>query len=135
MPHGNPILGELAEPAALEPVLHLGGPRIVRKQHAGLSSGRAKREHLPHMGIGSPLLGQQVVAVVPERDQTEIMNRCIRGCPVADHHQHFSAQSRQESPVPRCRSGFCHQYCKAAGTEHLRTGFAETIKISLVRTQ
>ena len=54
----------------------------------------AKGEHIPRVKIWSALLGKQIIAVVPERDQPEVMDRRIRGCAVADHHMHLLAESR-----------------------------------------
>ena len=75
MPYGRAIRGDLAEPASLEPALQLGGSGVAGKQHASMRIGGTQRQHLPRVGIGSTLLGEQVVAIVPERDEAKIMNR------------------------------------------------------------
>jgi hypothetical protein len=42
--------------------------------------------------IRSALLGQQVIAIVPECNQTKITNRCVSRGSVADHHTDLTAQ-------------------------------------------
>jgi hypothetical protein len=92
MPYGRAIRGDLTEPTANEPALQLSGSGVAREQHASVRVGGAQRQHLPRMGIGSTLLGEQVVAIVPERDKTKIMNRRVRGRTISDYHLHLAAQ-------------------------------------------
>ncbi len=132
MPYRNPIGGDLAKPAALSQALQLGGSGVAREQDTGARFGSAQRQDLAGVRIGGTLLGEQVVAVVPERDQTKIMNRRVRGGSIPDHDAHLPTQRRQEGSISSRWTGLGHQHGKTAGTEKLRAGFAESIEISLV---
>jgi hypothetical protein len=132
MPYRNPICCDLTKPATLEPALQLGSSGVACEQYASVRIGGAQRQYLPSMGIGSTLLGKQVVAIVPERHQTKIMNRRVRGSAIPDHHMHVAAQRCQEGPVSRRWARFGDQHGEPSRTKNLPTGFAEPIKISLV---
>jgi len=82
--------------------------------------------------IRGSLLCEQVISIVPQRDQTKIMNRGVRGGSIPDHHAHLTSECRQEGSIPRRRSSFGNQHGEACRTEGLRAGFAQPIKISLV---
>ena len=108
------VLGQLGQPAPLDPGLHLRGPRVAGEQHRRPGLRRPERQHVAGVRIGRPLLDQQVVAVVPQRDQTEVADRRVRGRPVADHHLDVAAPRGQEGPVAGGRAGVGDSTAKPA---------------------
>jgi hypothetical protein len=132
MAYHGPVISQLSQPAALDPGLHLGCSCVARKQCGSLSVVGSQRQHLTGMWIRGSLLGKQVVAIIPECNQTKIVNRRVRGCSVADHDPDLPAQSCQKCSIPCGRSRFGHEHREARATKHFCTGFAESIKISLI---
>jgi hypothetical protein len=79
------------------------------------------------------LLGEQIITVVPQGNQTKIMDGRVRGSAITDHYPHLAAQSREEGPISGSGARFGHEHDETRGTESLSTGSGESIKISLVR--
>ena len=71
------------------------------------------------MGIGRPRLGVEVVAVVPDRDQAEVVDRGERGRPGPDDDPTGAPTHQQELAVARAGSGVGLQRDVLVGTEDL----------------
>ena len=131
--HGAPVLGQLGQPAALHPGLQLGRPGVRGEQHPGAGLVGPEGEHLAGVRIGRPQLGQQVVAVVPERDQAEVGDRRVRRRAVADHHPHVAPPGGEEGAVAGGRAGLGDQHRETGRAERLGAGRLESGQVALVR--
>ena len=100
--------GHLGGPAGAQEVLrlHAAGVRSEHGGAAGLLG--AHEQHLAGVGVRRPRLVVQVVAVVPDRDQSEVAHRRERRGSRADHDPDGTAGDREErrgsaSPARRRR--------------------------------
>ena len=69
MPYDDPVIGQLSQPAALDP----GCSSVVLAWLANSTPASAlwpQGQHVPRVGIRGALLGEQIVAIVPEGHQT-----------------------------------------------------------------
>ncbi len=75
------------------------------EQERGLLLLGAQQQHLADVGVRRPRLGQEVVAVVPERDQPEVVDRRERGGAGAEHDPAAAAGHGEEVAVAGGRAG------------------------------
>ena len=75
VPGLRPVGGQLPQPPPLHPLLGLAAARVAGRQHRAALLGRPQRQHRPGVRVRRPLLGEQVVTVVPQRHQAEIADR------------------------------------------------------------
>ena len=66
----------------------------------GPFAGRPGEQDLARVRVRRARLGEEVVAVVEHRDQSEVGHRRERGTAGAQHDLHRAARHRQERPVP-----------------------------------
>ncbi len=97
--HHRPGSGHGNGPAGLDQCLGLHRPRRRPDQRTRAFVVRSQQQHLPCMRVGGARLGVQVVAVVPDRDQTKVVHRRERRRPAADDDADNAARDGQEAPV------------------------------------
>ena len=125
--------GELGEPATLQQLLRLAAAAVAGEQHRGPLLAGPQRQHRTRVRVGRALLGEQVVAVVPERHQPEVVHRRVRRRPVADHHPDVAPQRGQKGAVASRRTGLGGQHDEAGTAEHPGTGGSQLRQVTLVR--
>ncbi|MEJ7756132.1 MAG: hypothetical protein WKF83_07185 [Nocardioidaceae bacterium] len=95
---------EMVTPPGLDQLLGLAGTGVPADQHRDAILERPGQQHLAGMGVRRPLLGVQVVTVVPDGDEPEAADRGERRTTGADHSLDVAACQRQEGGVPRGRT-------------------------------
>ncbi len=103
--HLLPPGDERPRPAALHELrrLHRAGP--AAQQEAALVLGGPQQEHLAGVRLRGVLLAVAVVPVVPEGDQTEVLDRREHRGPGPDHGPHGSPPHREPLRVPLLGTG------------------------------
>ncbi len=92
--------GEGGGPAAGHQLGHLGRPREAAQQRGRAAAVRAEREHLPGVRVRRPRLGVQVVAVVPDHDQSEVGDGGEHRGPGPGGHADLAPGDPEPAPVP-----------------------------------
>ena len=132
VPDRGPGLPELADPAPLHPRLELRRPGVAREECGRPALRRPQGQHLAGVRVGRPGFGQQVVAVVPQRDEAEVPDRGEGRGPVADHHPDLPPEGPQEGPVPGRRSRLGDEHGEAGRSEGLAAGLLQQLDVALV---
>ncbi len=94
--------------------------------------GRAQGQHLAGVRVGRAGFGQQVVAVVPQRDQAEVLDGGERGGPVADDDTDLAAQGAQEGAVAGGGPRLGHQDREPGGPQGGGASAPELLEVALV---
>ena len=92
----------------------------------------AHEQHLAGVGVRRPRLVVQVVAVVPDRHQTEVLHRREHGGAGADHDAHRPAADREERAVALGRAGVGRQHHVAALPQPLGERSVEPSDVAVV---
>ena len=95
----------LGGPTGAQEVFRLDAARVGREHGRATGLLGTHQEDLARMGVRRPRLVVEVVAVVPDRHQSEVPDRGERGCASADHHPDRASRDRQERPVALGRPG------------------------------
>ena len=88
------------QPAPLAPGLDLRGATVAGQQQRGLFAACPQRHHVAGVRIGGVRLGMQIVAVVPQADQSEVGYRRVDGRTSADDDLGLAADDRKIVAVP-----------------------------------
>ncbi len=95
---------ELVGPAGGEELLRLGRARDRAQEGGGALLSGARQQHLAGVRVGRARLGVEVVAVVPDDDEPQVVDRGEGGRAGADHDPAGAARDREEVPVARGRA-------------------------------
>ena len=123
---------DLGGPVGADEVLRLDAAGVGRQQGGGAGLLGAHEQDLAGVGVRRPRLVVQVVAVVPDRDQAEVVHRCERGGPGADDDAHRPAADRQEGAVALGRTRVRGEHDVPALAETLGQGGVETVDVAVV---
>jgi hypothetical protein len=108
-PADRPVRDDLMSPATLDELGRLGGPGEPAYDERRSGERGAEHENVASMRIGRPRLGVQVVAVVPDCEQSEIGNRRERGGPSSDDRAHGAPPDSEPPAISLGRAEICGQ--------------------------
>ena len=131
--HHRPRRNHVVRPAAAHQRLRLGGSGVSPDQCGATHLVGTQHRHLACVRIRGPRLGQRVVAVVPQHDQTEIAHRREHRAASADHQPRAAPQRSQPAPVARGRTQARRQRDHAGLVEQHRRGAQQRLHVALIR--
>ena len=132
MSHRRPVLGELGQPASIHPGLRLRGPGIAGQQYRRAGRRGAQDQHVAGVRVRCALLGQQVVAVVPQPYQAQVGDGGVGRRAVADHHLDLPSPRRQEGTVTGGGTRLGHQDGERSLPQRRGTGGCQPLQVPLV---
>ena len=119
--------------AGLHPALDRGGAGEAAAQQGGALGAGPQRQHLAHVRVRRPWLGQQVVTVVPPGHQAQVAHRGEHRGPGADHAADVAAQQLQPGRVARLRPLAGGQPDVLAGAQESLQGGVDPVDVTVVR--
>jgi hypothetical protein len=112
--------------------LRLRGPGEPGHQQGRARAVRAQHQHVAHVRVGRAGLGVQVVAVVPDGEQSQPRHRGEHRRAGADDHRHLPPTHRQPAPVAFGRTEIGTQRHHRVGPDPLRAGGQQGLDVALV---
>ena len=137
-PHasGRRALAETAdghELAALDEVDDVGAHARARDERRGPGELCPREQDLPHVVVGSPRLDVQVVAVVPPRDETEVVHGGEGGSTGPHDDPHVTAQHLQPRGVAGLRPLVGVEHDVAVGAQGRQERGVDPVEVAAVR--
>jgi hypothetical protein len=120
-------------PSRLDQQLAFDRPAVAAQHDSCLLQVSAQDEYLPSVRVGRVELGEQVVTVVPHRDQAEVAHRRERGGPGTNGDVRLPAEQPQERPIAGGWTELSGQDNVAAGTEQWSQSSVDSSDIPDVR--
>ena len=122
-----------ARPPRLDQRGGLGGDREPGQQRGAARVVGPQQQHLPHVRVGGPGLGVQVVTVVPHRHQAEVRDRRERGGSGADDDLDLTPAHRQPAPVARLGAELGREHDVAPRAQPRRQRRVDARDVTVIR--
>ena len=130
--HGGARRRDLLGPPRLQQLVGLDAAREAADQHGAVLDAGPLQQHLAGVRVGRSRLGVEVVAVVPDDDQAEVVDRGEGGGPRPDHDPAGATTHQQELAVARAGAGLGLQRDVLVGTEHLEQSGVDAGHVAVV---
>ena len=127
------LFSDRVDPPLLQPRLHVGGARETPDQQGRSFVVAPQPQNVAHMRIGSPRLGEQIVAIAPPGHQAQITYRRERGRARAHHAAHVPPQHLQPGRVPGLRPLISGQPHVLVVAQHAGEGRVDPLDVAAIR--
>jgi hypothetical protein len=116
-------------PSRLDQQLAFDRPAVAAQHDSRLLQVSPQDQHLPSVRVGRVELGEQVITVVPHRDQSEVAHRRERSGTGTNGDKRLPAKQPQEGSIAGGWTELRGQDNVTAGTEHCGQGSVDSSDI------